>query len=107
MRLGKLLCRSAMTLTRGSELPRKQNKMDDYFGPLTVSELLSVALNDGTVVNGVFWTHASGRGGFEVEYHGRRHSDYRRDYTGPDHMRGTARIILAEMVGGFDGSKPA
>jgi hypothetical protein len=35
---------------------------------------------------------------FEVEYDGRRHSDYRNDYAHERHIRAMAKVILAEMV---------
>jgi hypothetical protein len=77
-------------------MPRKENT--DPFDDLTISEPLSVTLRDGTIIHGTLWMHASKCGRFEVEYDGRRHSDYRTDYIGEGHMRGIARIILAEMA---------
>jgi len=76
-------------------------RKNDPSGELTVSEPLSVTLRDGAVIEGHLWMHVSRRGGFEVEYQGRRHSDYRRDYVHEVQMRGMARILLAEMAGEF------
>ncbi len=66
---------------------------------LTVSKPISTTRKDGSVVAGTMWMHASRRGGFEVEYDGRRASDGRTDYTSEGHMTSIARAILAEMAG--------
>jgi hypothetical protein len=73
---------------------QKNRHLDEF----TVSEPISTTLREGTVIHGVIWMHVSRRRGFEVEYQGRRKSDYRRDYTDKGHMRAIARLILAEMV---------
>jgi hypothetical protein len=77
-----------------------RKKKRDPFGELTVSEPISATLADGSVAHGVLWMHASRRGGFEVEFNGRRSSDYRRDYVDDGQIRAWARVILAEMAGG-------
>jgi hypothetical protein len=85
-------------------VPRKKpsGPLDD----LTISEPISTKLADGTVVDGVLWTHVSRRGGFEVEFNRHRSSDYRQDYTNAEHMRAWARVILAEMAGGVWPKEP-
>ena len=85
-------------------MPRK--KRNDPSQELTVSEPLSTTLHDGTVIHGVLWMHVSKCGGFEVEYDGRRHSDYRSDYVHDGHIRAWARVILAEMAGGVWPEQP-
>jgi len=68
--------------------------------PHTVSEPISVTLNDGTVVTGTLWLHPSRVGSFEVEYQGMRNTDGRTDYSSTAHLRGIASAILKEMADG-------
>jgi hypothetical protein len=75
-------------------MPRKRQQPDEY----TISEPLTVTLRNGTSVTGTLWLRPSRRSTFEVEYDGRRASDYRTNYSGERHMRSMARLILREMA---------
>lgn len=62
-----------------------------------VSEPLTITLESGRVVSGILWLHPSGRGKFEVEYHGHRKTDGR-SYTDAAHLMAIARILLRELA---------
>lgn len=92
-------CRLNQFCQRTHQIPHKIGCLPrPRIGQLTVSEPLATTLRDGAVVHGVLWMHVSKLRDFEVEYDGRRHSDYRNDYAHERHIRAMAKVILAEMV---------
>jgi hypothetical protein len=75
-----------------------RKRKDDPWAALTVSEPISVKLQDGTAVTGTLWMHPSRKGRFEVEYKGVRKSDERSDYRGEEHIRMIAVVLLKELA---------
>ena len=65
---------------------------------LTVPELLSTRLSDGTRVTGTLWLHPLRRGRFEIEYRGKRKSDGHTEYTNVGYVRCLGRILLRELA---------